>query len=160
MSELPIKKTDSVFDELQSMQDRIMKRAYEIFDLNGNFGSDLDNWLQAERELIRKPAIELSEKDNYFNVEVEMPGVNPKDIVIEVTPDELLVKAEMRDEKKEQRDKVYTRELKTGSLFRAVVFPKKIDPDKVKAEFKNGLLKISASVAPEKEAKKVNIHAA
>jgi HSP20 family protein len=160
MSELVVKKTDSIFDEIQSMQDRIMKRAYEIFDLNGNPGADLDNWLAAERELIWKPAVELSEKNNIFNVNVEMAGVDPKNVVIEVTPEELLVKAETREEKKEEKDKVYTSELKTGSLFRSIRFPKKVDTDKVKAEFKNGLLKITASIAEGQEAKKVSIQAA
>src|SRR3954470_9809256 len=106
MSELPVKKTESIFDELQTMQERIMKRAYEIFDFNGNPGADLDNWLAAERELIWKPAIELSEKNNSFSVNVEMPGVDPKNIVIEVTSDELLVKAETREEKKEEKDRI------------------------------------------------------
>jgi HSP20 family protein len=66
----------------------------------------------------------------------------------------------MREEKKEEKDKVYTSELKTGSLFRSIRFPKKIDTEKVKAEFKNGMLKITASLAEGQEAKKVSIQAA
>jgi len=88
-----------------------------------------------------------------------MPGVDPKNIVIEVTSDELLVKAETREEKKEEKDRIYS-ELKMGSLFRSIRFPRKVDTDKVKAEFKNGLLTITAAIAESKEAKKVSIHAA
>ena len=59
---LPVKKTESIFDELQQMHGRIMKRAFEIFDGNGHtFGRDLEDWLQAERELVTKPSIELEE---------------------------------------------------------------------------------------------------
>ena len=54
-----IRKTSSIFDEMKDMQERIMRRAYDIFERNGrSFGRDLDYWLQAERELLWKPAVE------------------------------------------------------------------------------------------------------
>src|ERR1041385_6774637 len=157
MSELLIKKSESIFDELRMMEDCIMKRAYDIFRSNGETGSDLDNWLAAERELVWKPSLELVEKDNQFKLTFELPGVDPKNIALEVTPDELLVKAELFEEKKEEKEKIYASELKTGSLFRAVTFPRKVDTDKVKAEFKNGLLKITAAIAEEQKIKKLSI---
>ena len=50
---VPIHKAPSIFDQMKEMQDRIMQRAYEIFERNGSMlGSDLDNWTQAERELV------------------------------------------------------------------------------------------------------------
>ena len=83
---LPIKKSKSIFEELDRMQDRIMRRAYEIFSGNGGiFGKDIEDWLQAERELVWKPAIELEEKENEFMLQVAAPGIDPKDIDIEVT---------------------------------------------------------------------------
>ena len=98
---LPIKKTESIFDEMNKLHDRIMKRAYELFDGNGNvFGKDIDNWLEAERELVWKPAIELEEKDNQIRLQIATPGIDPKDVHIEVTPEDILVKAETRYEHK------------------------------------------------------------
>jgi HSP20 family protein len=161
MSETPlVRKSESIFDELQKMQERITQRAYEIFSANGEAGRDMDNWLAAERELVWKPCIELTEKDNQFNLCIELPGIEAKDLKIEVTPEELLVTAETRQEKTEADDKVYTSELKTGSLFRAVTFPRQVNTDKVKAELKNGLLLITAPVAEKQTAKKVAIQAA
>jgi HSP20 family protein len=158
---LPVKKSHSVLDQLQKVQDRIMQRAYEIFDGNGQiFGRDLDNWLQAETELLWKPAIELSEKDNEFLVKVAVPGVDAKDLNVEVTPEELLVKGESRHEQEEKKGKIHTTEIRSGSIFRTIRFPKKVNPDKVKAEFKNGMLTLTAQVAEEQQAKKVNIEAA
>jgi HSP20 family protein len=143
------------------MEDRIMHRAYDIFRRNGDsFGKDLDNWLTAERETVWKPPIELKEKDHHFEVTMPVAGVDPNDLDIEITPDDLLVKAETRHEHKEDKVEVHTCEFESGRLFRAVRFPKKIDPDKVKAEFKNGLLTISAAIAEETRAKKVTINAA
>ena len=158
---LPIKRTESIFDEMERMQDRIMRRAYEIFSSNGGiFGRDTEDWLQAERELVWKPAVELEEKDDEFRLQLAAPGVDPKDIDIEVTPEDILVKADLHHEHKEKKGDVYVCEFASGNLFRSIHLPKKIDPDKVKAEFKNGLLSLKAPVAAEARAKKVTVEAA
>ena len=161
MGEVAVQKKDSFWDQIQRMEDRIMRRAYDIFKGNGSeVGKDLDNWLTAERELIWKPAIELKEKDNQFELQVAVAGIDPKDLKIEVTSEELLVSGETKKEKKEDKGEVHTSEFQSGSLFRSVRFPKKIDPDKVKAEIKNGLLTVTAPVSEEAKARKVEIHAA
>jgi HSP20 family protein len=157
---LPVKKTESIFDELNNLHDRIMKRAFEIFDGNGHvFGKDLEDWLQAERELVWKPAIELEEEDNEIRLQIATPGVDPKDIDIEVTPEYVLVKAETQHEHKEEKGKVHVCEFTSGNMFRSVHLPKKIDPDKVKAQFKNGMLSLTAEIAKEAQARKIELKA-
>lgn len=162
MGELvPIRKSKSVFDEIDRMHDRIMRRAYDIFTSNGGlFGKDIDDWMQAERELAWRPAVELTEKDDTFYLEVAAPGVDPKELNVEVTPDDILIRADVHHEHKEKKGDVYICEFAHGNLFRSIHLPKKIDPDKVKAEFKNGLLTLNAPVAEEARAKKVTIEAA
>jgi HSP20 family protein len=161
MGEVAVQKKDSFWEQIQKMEDRIMRRAYDIFRANGSeFGKDLDNWLAAERELIWKPAIELKEKDNQFELQVVVAGIDPKDLKVEITSDELLVRGETKTEKSEDKGEVHTSELQAGSLFRSVRFPKKIDSDKAKAEIKNGLLTVTVPIAEEAKAKKVAIHAA
>jgi HSP20 family protein len=159
-STLPVKKTESIFDELLHMQDRIMHRAYHIFESNGRaLGRDIENWLDAERELIWKPAIELSEKDEAFHVSVAIPGVDPKALDIEVAPDYLLIKADIRHEHTSDKGTVHLCEFETGSLFRSVKFPKKVDPAKVTAEFKNGMLYLNAAVVGESQLRKIAVKA-
>jgi len=158
---LTIRKSKSIFDEIDRMRDGIMRRAYEIFSGNGGiFGKDIEDWLQAERELVWKPAIELEEKDDEFLLHVAAPGVDPKDIDIEVTAEDILVKADVHHEHMEKKGDVYACEFASGNLFRSIHLPKKIDPDKVKAEFKNGMLSLKAPVAQEARAKKVTEEAA
>jgi HSP20 family protein len=160
MATVPVKKTESIFDQLNDLQNRITKRAFEIFDGNGHvFGRDLDDWLQAERELVWKPSIELEEKDNEFRLEIATPDVDPKDIDIEATPEYILVKAEHRHEHNDEDGQVHICEFTSGNLFRSVRLPKKIDPDKVKAEFKNGLLRLTAEIAQDEQARKVALKA-
>ena len=155
---LPIKKTESIFDELKEMQDRIMHRAYSLFETRGKaLGRDLEHWLAAEHELIWKPSVELTEKDNEFSLRIAVPGVDPKDIDIEVTPEYLLVKAEIHHEHAEDKGQVHICEFESGNLFRSIRFPKAINPDKIKAEFKNGVLHVNAAIAAEARAKKVEL---
>jgi HSP20 family protein len=146
---------------MERMQNRIMQRAHEIFTENGGiFGKDLQDWLQAERELVWKPPIELAEKNNEFCLEIAAAGVDPREIDIEVTPEDILIKANIQHEHGEQKGEVYACEFARGNLFRSIHLPRKIDADKVKAEFKNGLLTLRAPVAEEARAKKISIEAA
>src|SRR5947207_2840218 len=96
---VPIRKPSSLSDQMQDMHDRVVRRAYEIFEQNGTpFGNDLDHWTQAERELLWKPALELSEKDGRFQLEAAISGVEAKDIDIEVTPEDIILKANIQHE--------------------------------------------------------------
>jgi HSP20 family protein len=161
MGEVAVQKTEAVWDQLRKMEDRIMRRAYDIFLGNGStVGSDLDHWLTAERELIWRPPIELREKDSQFEIKIAVAGIDPKDLKVEVTSEALLVKGETKTEKKEEKGEVHTSEFQSGSLFRSISFPKQVDANKVKAEIKNGLLTIVAPIAEEAKARKVDIHAA
>ena len=156
-----IHKTSSIFDEISTIQDRITRRAYEIFEHNGGlFGRDLDNWLQAEHELFWKPVIELRETDTEFVFEAALSGVDAKDIDIEVTPDDIILKAEVQHQHKEEKGTVHICEFQAGRLFRSIHLPRQINPDKVKAEFKNGLLRLTAEIAEEARARKVKPQAA
>ncbi len=148
---VPVKKTESISDELNDVRNRITKRAFEIFDANGHaFGRDLEDWLTAEQELIWKPPIELEEKNGEFRLQIATPGLDAKDIDIQVSPDEILIKAESHHEHTEEKGQVHICEFTSGSLFRSIELPKKIDPDRVKAELKNGALNLTAVVAEEK----------
>ena len=145
---LPIRKTESIFDLIERMNEQISRRAYEIFEGRGGIaGNELDNWLAAERELRWQPPIELREKDNEFVLKMAAAGLNPKDIEIEVTPESLVLKGEVRHEHRDDTGTVHACEFESGTLFRAVHFPKKIDPAKMKAQLKNGMLHIKAPLA-------------
>jgi HSP20 family molecular chaperone IbpA len=158
---LAIRKTSSVFDEVNEIQERITRRAYEIFERNGGvFGRELDNWLEAEEELLWKPSIELREKDGELLLEAALSGVDPKDVEIEVTPEDIMLKAKTQHQHEEQKGIVHICEFKTGTMFRSIHLPTKINPDRVKAEFTNGLLRLTAQIAQEMRAKKSRSEAA
>jgi HSP20 family protein len=142
------------------VENRIRQRAFDIFSGSGFFGRDLDNWLLAEEEVTLKPSIELRETDSQFQVEIALPGVDPKSIDIEVTAEDILVKAEIRHEHDEKSGDVQQCEFKSGHLFRAIRLPKRINTEKVKAEMKDGMLHLTADIAEEARAKKISVQAA
>jgi len=139
---------ESIFDELRRMEDRIMHGAYDVFERNGRtHGRDLQDWLDAEHELVWKPAVELREEDREFVVTIAVPGIDPKTLDIQVTAAHLLIKAEVRHEHDSDQSKVHACEFHPGTLFRSITFPKKIDPSKVRTEFTNGLVLLRAPIA-------------
>jgi HSP20 family protein len=158
---VPIRKTSSILDQMREIQDSILRRAYEIFEQNGSMlGRDFENWAQAERELVWKPAFELCEKDGRFLLEAALAGVDAKDIDIEVTPEDIILQASTKHHHKEDKGTVHYCEFHAGKMFRSIHLPKRINPDKVKAEFKNGLLRLTAEIAEERRAKKIKPEAA
>jgi HSP20 family protein len=156
-----IRKASSILDEIQEMRDRVMQRAFEIFENNGgSSGRDLDDWLQAEQELLWRPAVELRETNDGFLIEAATAGVDPKDLDIEVTPEDIVLKAGTQHEHQEDRGIVHICEFQAGKMFRSIHLPKRINPDKVKAEFKNGLLRVTAEFAEEARTRKIKPEAA
>ena len=156
-----VRKLSSILDEMNQMQDRIMRRAYDLFEQRGHFfGRDLDDWLRAERELLWKPALELRETDGEFVLEAVVSGVDPKDVDIEVTPEDIVLKADIQHEHEEKKGTVHICEFQSGRMFRSIHLPKRINPDKVKAEIKNGLLILKVEIAEEAHAKKIMLGAA
>ena len=157
---LPVRKMESIAEEVDKLNQLIMRRAYDIFAAGEGPGSELDNWLAAERELVWRPAIELREKNKEFLINIAVPGIDPADLSLEVTPDRLLVKGEFRHEHAAEEGQIHTCEFQAGSLFRVITFPKKVDPGKVKADFRNGILRVKAVIVEEQRKKKVAIEAA
>jgi HSP20 family molecular chaperone IbpA len=140
----------SINKDMQEIQQQVARRAYEKFCGDGGVpGREAENWLAAEREIGGMPAVELKEKEDRFEVQVAIPGVESKDIYLEVTPEQMIVSCEMNHEHTTKGETVHLCEFVSGKIFRAVGFPKRINPDKTKAEIRNGMLILKAELAVE-----------
>ena len=157
---LSIREAESLLNRMRRMNDRIHQRNFEIVPWNGSLDRDLDNWLNEEMKSMWKPSIELREKDNQYVVDVALPGVDPRDISIEVTPEEILLKAKLHHEHKKDDGDIHTCEFTCGNTFRSIPFPAKVDTDQVKAELRNGILTVTAKIAEARHSKRIMIHAA
>lgn len=150
---------ESVVDDVQRIQRRIATRAQEIFRARGAaIGHALDDWMKAERETIWRPALEVRKTDDAFVVEAAVAGVDPKQFDVRVTPTELVVSAPLHHSDRQQDGEVVLCEFASGPLFRSYPFAQPVDPTRVTAEYRNGLLRITAPLATV--AARVQIHAA
>jgi HSP20 family protein len=99
----------------------------------------------------REPFIDVMENDKEIIAKAEMPGLEKKDIKINVTNDMLEISAETKqEEKKEEKGYIY-RERRSGRYYRAISLPSPVDPDNSKATYENGVLEIKM---PKTEVKK------
>jgi HSP20 family protein len=97
------------------------------------------------------PLLEVTESDKEFLVTAELPGIPPKDIVIEFENGVLTVKGEKLEEKIEEPDKLrmHVWERSYGMFQRALTFPAPVVPEKIVAKFENGVLKVVLPKAAE-----------
>jgi HSP20 family protein len=145
--QIQVKKPTSILQELEELHETISKRAYELFQDSGLLGGSLVDWFRAERELVWRPAIELRQKDGQFELEVALAGVDPKHLDVQVTPEDILITAAEEHRHEGEEGTVHVSEFSSGRLFRSIHLPERIDPEGVKAEFKNGMLRLTAAVA-------------
>lgn len=161
MANVPLTRKPSVMDQIEQLHDRIAARAFALFKGRNGFGDDpLADWLSAERELVWAPAIEVRETDGSVVVQAALPGVDAKDITVDVTPRDVVVKAESGHQHTQDKGTIHRCEFVSGEAFRAIELPKPIDVAKAKADFQNGMLRITAPIAAEALARRVEISAA
>ena len=89
------------------------------------------------------PDMDVRETAKEFEIEVELPGVDDKDITVTLQNGVLTLKGEKKHEREEKQDSYYLNERSFGSFQRSVRLPETADDGKVDAKFANGVLKIA-----------------
>lgn len=99
------------------------------------------------------PHIDMRETDDAIEIDVELPGVSEDDVDVELSDNMLTIRGEKRVEKKDEDKKggYHYLERAYGSFARSVPLPFDVDPDKVNASFKNGVLKLTLPKPPEEQ---------
>ncbi len=104
------------------------------------------------------PAVDLYEKDDHYVIKAELPGVDKKDVNIDLRDRLLTLSGERSYDNEVEKENYYRRERSFGRFQRSFTLPADVDPDKIKAEFKDGVLKIEVPKPEEKKSKKITIH--
>lgn len=107
------------------------------------------------------PRVDVAETDKEIKVTAELPGMDDKDIDVSLTKDMLTIRGEKKEEKEEKSKSFYRMERSYGSFSRTVPLPTEIDTNKVKAEFKKGILSVTLPKTQQaiKETKKIQVKA-
>lgn len=140
----------SVKGELEHMRremDRIWDRFSKEFS-SATFGQD---W---------NPSLDLSETKDSLLAEIEVPGINPEDIDISVTGDTLTVTGEKKQETAEKGKTYHLTERIYGKFSRSMRLPVTVDPDRVEARYKDGILSITLGKTESPRSKRIEVKTA
>ena len=139
------------FGEMTAMQNRINRMFNEPYWPTGRMDDDtgMGMW---------NPVVDLYEKDDHFVIKAELPGVNKKDIAIDLKDRVLTLSGERSYENEVKEENYFRRERSYGKFQRVFTLPADVDSDKIKAEFNDGLLQIEVPKPEEQKPKKVTIH--
>lgn len=157
MASLAVEKLDDrelsnapIFRELKHFFDATQRRAFELFHTRGAWpGSDLDDWLRAEREVAWAPEAELVEDEKEIRIQVAAPGLGMKQIHVTALSESIIVKGEAIHKHEGGDGSVHFCEFSEKALFRRFELDNRIDVDRVSASRDNGILRI---VAPKAKA--------
>ena len=110
-------------------------------------------------KLATSPAVDISETDKAYEITAELPGMDERNIEVNVANGGLTIKGEKKDEKEEKKKDYYLSERRYGSFERYFTLPESVDADKIEAAFKNGVLKVTLPKKPEaqKPTKKIEV---
>lgn len=104
------------------------------------------------------PAAELEELEEAYQLKLEVPGMEPDDIDIEVTAEAVSIKGERRTETKEEKGGYTRTEFRYGQFHRVIPLPGRINNQSVAAEYKNGILHLSLPKAEEEKNRVVKVN--
>jgi HSP20 family protein len=103
------------------------------------------------------PSVDIHENENELVLSAEIPGIEDKDIEIKLENNNLSFQGERKIEKETKEENYHRIERSYGSFYRSFTLPRSVNQDSIKAEYDNGVLRISMPKKPELKPKKVKV---
>jgi HSP20 family protein len=105
------------------------------------------------------PAVNVTRHDNQIVVDALCPGVDRATLDITVVGEALTIRGERKAEPGVPEERYHRRERPLGSFARTLTFGERLDPDRTRATYTNGILRVQLAGAAEPEPKKIPIQA-
>ncbi len=103
------------------------------------------------------PAVDIVETENDIVLRADLPGIDPKDVDIQVENGALTLKGERKFESDVKEDDYRRVERVYGSFLRSFALPQTVDAEKVEAEYRNGVLELKLPKRPEARPKQIKV---
>ena len=103
------------------------------------------------------PAVDLYETDNEVVAEVNIPGLDPKDVNVEIENNILHIKGGSEQVVEDKQRDYYRKEVRRGAFARSLTLPVEVDADKITATSERGVLKVVMPKSEKVKPRKVNI---
>ena len=104
------------------------------------------------------PVVDVYDNDDNIVLKAEIPGIDKKDIEIDVKGRVLTLKGERSSDNEVKEDNYYRRERCFGKFERAFTLPVNVELDNIKANYKDGVLEIEIPKPEEKKPKQITVH--
>ena len=99
-------------------------------------------------DLVWRPAVNVHEDQERLSIEVQLPGIDLKDIELSVKEQTLEVRGERKEETQKSTEGYHIREAHYGKFSRSLLLPSTVNPDEAKATYEKGILTI---ILPKQE---------
>ena len=103
------------------------------------------------------PVVDIYENDENIVIKAELPGIDKKDIVVDLKGSLLTLKGERSTANEVNDEKYHRRERTFGKFERAFTLPKNVDPEKIRADYTDGVLQIKIPKPEAKKPKKITV---
>lgn len=134
------------------------------FKLLRDFGSEIEKFFEApfrnvgeDEKRILAPSLDISEDKSNIYVEADLPGFDQKDVKVKVRRDALVISAEKQEKKEEKKKNYYRCERYQGSFYREAPLPLSVDAEKIKAQYRSGVLKVTLPKKEEEKEKEISV---
>lgn len=127
----------SLLDRFEELTNQVKERAYQLFEARGRkHGRQLDDWCQAEGELLTACACDVKATDDQLVIEVDVPGFQAEDLKVNVLPDTVIVEGNASQKKSRKDEAAEYSESSSQTLFQRIPVPETVLVDKAKRHYK------------------------
>lgn len=141
------------FREMEDMQ----RRMSSLFDWNPLRRSNLTNDEESITVAEWAPLVDIAEDDKEYLIKVELPEVQKDDVKVTVESGTLTISGERKAEKEEKGRKFHRVERFYGRFERSFTIPDDAEADNVKAEFKDGVLRVHLAKSEKARPKQIEV---
>ncbi|MBR8826897.1 MAG: Hsp20/alpha crystallin family protein [Gomphosphaeria aponina SAG 52.96 = DSM 107014] len=132
--------------------DRLQRHMNHLFD---DFLAP--NWRENNDILVHTPAAEIHQTEEAVYLKLEVPGMEAKDLNIEVSKDSVSITGERKQETKSEENGTVRTEFRYGKFQRVIPLPVQVQNTDVQAEYKDGILNLTLPKAEEEKNKVVKV---
>lgn len=136
--------------DLYSLQSRMNRLFQDMYGDWGRSDESLHNSAFA-------PPVDVYEDENNLSLKFEVPGINEKDIDVNIDNNVLTVSGERKFEKNEKEENFHRIERRYGSFTRSFTLPQSVDPNTCNANYDDGVLNIKFAKKAESKRRQIKI---
>lgn len=136
----PFRELERVRDEFERLMDRLA-----------------EDWSAGVEPGDSRPRMECFLEDSKMTLRTELPGIEPKDIEVDVSGNRITVRAKREEKKEERKRRFIRREMHYGTFERSIELPDSVKADDIRATYRDGVLELTMPVPKELQKKEVKV---